>query len=102
MPEPALRNEVSEGSPRGARVPAMVEIEMTPETPPEESLEWRITRQQALLKTLRRHLEANETKGRNATREEDRQLYETQIQVLRNELAFQEAELNRLREEQNR
>jgi hypothetical protein len=102
-PTPAPRSpelspllEGSEGSPRGARVPAMVEIEMTPEVPPEQSVQWQITRQQALLQALQRHLEASETRWRNATNEADRQVFQDQIQVLNQELSLQTEALTRL------
>ncbi|MCL4178965.1 MAG: hypothetical protein KJ072_14635 [Verrucomicrobia bacterium] len=95
-PELSPLREGSEGSPRGARVPAMVEIEMNPETPPEQSLQWQITRQQALLQALQRHLDASETRWRNATNEADRQVFHDQIQVLKQELSLQTEALTRL------
>ena len=97
FPEFSPLPEGHEGSPRGARVPAMGELEMRPEAPPEQSMEWQITRQQALVQALQRHLDASETRWRNATNEADRLVFQDQIQVLNQELSLQTEALNRLR-----
>lgn len=87
-----------ESSSRGARVPRMVEPEMAPELPPEQTLEWRITRQQAMINVLQRHLEAAELKWRGATNEADRQILQDQLQILRAELSQQQTGLSKLQE----
>lgn len=80
------------------RAPEVADIEVAPESPPEQTVEWQITRQQAMLKTLQRHLESGELKWRNATDPVERQTFQNQIEILRNELTRQQAELHRLQE----
>ena len=94
-----LQPEILDGSPRGARVPAMVEIEVTPESPPEQNLEWQIAQQQAMVKALQRYIEATEAKWRAATGDLERQSLEEQIEVLRTELTNKQGELARLQGE---
>jgi hypothetical protein len=94
-----IQPEILNGSPRGARVPAMVDIEVTPESPPEQNLEWQIAQQQAMLKALRRHIDATEAKWQAATSDLERQALQEQIEVLRTELTNKQEELIRLQGE---
>jgi hypothetical protein len=92
------RDEVGDGPRLEGRAREVAEMGVAPEPLPEQSLEWRITRQQAMLEALRRHLEAAEARWRTATSELDRQTLLDQIEVLRTELTHQEGELSRLQE----
>jgi hypothetical protein len=87
-----------DGAPPDLRAPEVADIEVTPESPPEQTVEWQITRHQAMIETLQRHLESNELKWRNATDTGERQTLQNQIEILKNELTRQQAEMLRLEE----
>jgi hypothetical protein len=71
---------------------------VTPESPPEQTVAWQIARQEAMLKSLQRHLESSETKWRATVDAAERQTLESQIEILRTEFTNQQAELRRLKE----
>jgi hypothetical protein len=80
------------------RAPEVPDIEVTPESSPELTVEFQIARQQAMLRTLERHLAATESKWRNSSEPAERQTLEDQIQILRTELTNQQAVLRGLQE----
>jgi hypothetical protein len=80
------------------RAPEAADIEVTPELPPEQTVEWQITRQEAMLEALQRHLASTESKWRNTTDPAERQTLQSQFEILTNELTRQQAELLRLEE----
>jgi hypothetical protein len=78
--------------------PEAATIAVTPESPPEQSVAWRIARQEAMLKVLQRHLESSEAKWRTSTDATELETLQSQIEILRTELTNQQAELRRLQE----
>jgi hypothetical protein len=80
------------------RAPEVADMVVNPESPPEQTVEWQIARQQAMLKALQRHLATTESKWRNTTEPAERQTLEEQIQILRTELTNQQAVLRGLQE----
>jgi hypothetical protein len=73
-------------------------VAVTPELPPEQNIAWQIDRQEAMLKSLQRHLESSETKWRASVDAAERQTLQSQIEILRTEFTNQQAELRRLQQ----
>jgi uncharacterized coiled-coil protein SlyX len=76
--------------------PEVPAIEVTPETPPEPTVEWQVARQEAMLQALRRHVASSEAKLRATTDAALRQSLEQQIDTLKIELTHQQAVLSEL------
>jgi len=80
------------------RAPEVPDIEVNPESPPEQTVEFQIARQQAMLRTLERRLAAIETQLSNSSEPAERQTLQNHIQILRAELTNQQAVLRGLQE----
>jgi len=80
------------------RAPEVPDMEVNPESPPEQTVEFQIARQQAMLRTLERRLAATESQWRNSSEPAERQTLQDHIQILRTELTNQQAVLRGLQE----
>ncbi len=78
------------------RGPEADRVDVVPEAPPEQTAEWQITRQQAMLKALQQQINNGEERLRNAKNNLERETLQNQIEILRKELATQKEEMKRL------
>jgi hypothetical protein len=88
-----------DGSLRSAvPAPEVPDIEVNPESPPEQTVAFQIARQQAMLKALERRLAAIEAQLSNSSEPAERETLQNHIQILRAELTNQQAVLRGLQE----